>query len=51
MSGKMEVPDIIRMEKETNEEKKGPLPQNDYLGNPMQNENTPQRQKEEPSNN
>ena len=32
--GKMEVPDIARMEKETNQDKKGPLPWNGYLGDP-----------------
>ena len=34
MLGKMEVPDIVRMEKETNQEKKEPLPWNGYLGDP-----------------
>ena len=32
--GKMEVPDIARMEKETNQDKKGPLPWNGCLGDP-----------------
>ena len=32
--GKMEVPDIAQMRKEINQEKKGPLPWNDYLGDP-----------------
>ena len=30
-SGKMEVPDIVRMEKESNQDKKGPLSWNNYL--------------------
>ena len=29
MLRKMEVPDIVQMEKETNQNKKGPLPWND----------------------
>ena len=34
MSGKMKVPNIVQMEKETSQDKKGPLPWNDYLGGP-----------------
>ena len=30
--GKMEIPDIIQMEKKANLDKKGPAPWNDYLG-------------------
>ena len=51
ISGKMEVPDIVQMEKESNQDKKGPLPWNDYLGDlRMRNEDTSRRQEEEPSN-
>ena len=32
--GKMEIPDIVQIEKETNQDKKGPLSWNDYLGDP-----------------
>ena len=32
--GEMEIPDILQMEKETNQDKKGPLSWNDYLGDP-----------------
>ena len=31
---KMEVPDIVQTEKETNQDKKGPLSWNDYSGDP-----------------
>ena len=30
----MEVPDIVQMEKETNQDRKGALSRNNYLGNP-----------------
>ena len=32
--GKMEIPDIVQMEKETNQDKKWPLSWNDDLGDP-----------------
>ena len=32
--GKMEVPDIVQTEKETNQDKKGPLLWNNYFGDP-----------------
>ena len=32
--GKIEILDIVQMEKETNQDKKGPLSRNDYLGDP-----------------
>ena len=32
--GKMEIPDIVQMEKETNQDKKGALSWNDDLGDP-----------------
>ena len=35
MLGKMEVPGIVQMEKETTQDKKGLLLWNDYLGDPI----------------
>ena len=34
LSGKMEIPDILQMEKGSNQDKKGPLSWNDYVGDP-----------------